>query len=249
MKRLFIIDSDYNVELNKEWLYLVPEFKKIMQRKWSCEGDYDGRKKIMQQRVFGYIYLMLEYASPLFNYEEDARRAEALSMMNLKPGDIDEAGVAAAYKKYEELMEGQSRILLSLRGVYAVMDKMDNHLKTIDFNAVDKMGKPLHTPASVIRVVKDMNMAYDSIQQMERRVMEDMKKEGNTIRGKATLGGKEGKRAATIWTEGIGPEDNEISKSIENAIEDGKPVATVATRPTMSQLGNYLKPLIEEEDE
>lgn len=249
MKRLFIINNDYEIDLNKEWLHLVPEFSVILHRVWKCEGDADGRKKLMQRRVFGYIYLTVDYASHLFTWTEEARKAEALKMMKLKPGDIEHPNVQAAIKKYEELQLESVPALKALRGMYGALERMNDYLENIDFNDVDKTGKPKHTPASVTRAIKDMNAAYDAMATMERRVMEDLKKEGgNTIRGTATLGGKEGKRKKE-WVEGTGPTSNEVQKSIEKAIENDEDIIPTDSQISFRRMGEYLKSLTKEEDD
>lgn len=249
MKRLFVIDSDLNMDLNREWLYLVPEFNKLMRQKIKWDGDYDGRRKIYQMRVFGYIYLMLDFASPLFNYEEDARRAEAMGMMNLKPDDIDKADVVAAYMRYDVLIENSSRMLKSLRGAYGMLDKLDDHFSKISFDETDKMGRPKYNSSVVSKSIKDINAMYDSLQTMERRVMDDLKQESNTIRGRATLGGKEGKRTTTVWVEGGSKMASEINQAIQEGVEADKDIVATELQPTMANLGNFIKPLTADEDE
>lgn len=248
MKRLFIISNDYEIDLNKEWLHLIPEFSKVLHRRWLCEGDADGRKKIMAKRIFGYIYLMLDYASPLFTWEEDARRAEALRMMKLKAGDIDSDGVKDAYNWYVEYQDECLPTLKALRSMHAALRKMNTYLNDIDFDARDKQGKPLHTPGSITRAIKEMNAAYDAVATMERRVLEDLKKESNTIRGTATLGGREGKRKKE-WAEGTGPMQTEIQKSLDTAIEEGKNLVPIDSIPTFKQVGEYLKDITKDQED
>lgn len=251
MKRLFIVENNNEMDLNKEWLHLIPEFSIILHRVWKCEGDADGRKKIMQKRVFGYIWLTIDYSSPLFTWEKEARHQEALKMMQLKPADVLEDKVALAIQKYEELQLESVPALKALRGMYASLEKMNSFLETIDLDAEDKQGKPKYTPSSITRAVKEMNAAYDAVATMERRVMEQLKKEGgNTIRGTATLGGKEGKRNKE-WEEGKGPTRTEIQKSVQQAIQEDKALVSTDTTADFRQMGGYLKSLTtgQEEDE
>lgn len=249
MKRLFVVSNDLDIDLNKEWLHLIPEFSIILHRVWKCEGDADGRKKIMQKKVFGYIWLTIDYGSPLFTWDKDARREEALKMMQLKPGDVDEPRVTAAIQTYERLQLESVPALKALRSMYASLERMNEFLENIDLDAVDKQGKPKHTPASVTRAVKEMNAAYDAVATMERRVMEQLKSEGgNTIRGTATLGGREGKRNKE-WQEGTGPMKTEIQKSIETAIEEGKDLVAKDSTPDFRQMGTYFNQITKDEEE
>lgn len=249
MKRLFVIDNDNDMDLNKEWLHLIPEFSIILHRVWKCEGDADGRKKLMQRRVFGYIYLTVDYASPLFTWEKDARQMEAMKMMNLKSGDLEHENIMAAIKKYDDMQYECAPTMKALRAMYASVDKMNQFLEDIDLSQVDKQGKPMYTPASITRAIKEMNAAYDAIHTMERRVQEQLKQEGgNTIRGTATLGGREGKRDKN-WSEGSGPTTTEVQKSINEAIENGKVVAAVNSPTDYRSMGNYLNDLTKDTEE
>jgi hypothetical protein len=248
MKRLFVMVNN-EIDLNKEWLHLIPEFSLLLHRVWKCEGDSDGRKKLMQHRIFGYIYLTTDFASPHFTWTKEARHIEAIKAMQLKEGDIQEQKVQDAIKKYEEMQHESVPALKALRGLYSAMDKMNEFLETVDFSEVDKQGKPKYTPNSITMYAKNINAAYDAINTMERRVMESLKQEGgNTIRGTATLGGKEGKRKKE-WAEGIGPTNTEVQNSIDQAIEDGEDIVPVESVPDFRQMGAYLKKLTSEEEE
>lgn len=249
MKRLFVINNENDIDLNKEWLHLIPEFSKILHRVWKVEGDSDGRKKFMQRRVFGYIYMMYDFGSPLYTWKEELRHEEALKMMRLKPADVKEEGVAEAAEKYKELQLESVPALKALHAMYSSLDTMNEYLTRINLSEEDKQGKPKHTPASITRAIKDMNAAYDAVATMERRVMEAMKQEGaNTIRGTATLGGKEGKRAKE-WEEGKGPTKTEIDKSVELALDEGRTLASFTPEADFRKIGAYLKTYTSEDEE
>lgn len=248
MKRLFVMDNEGNIDLNKEWLHMIPEFSVLLHRKWMCEGDADGRKKLMQRRIFSYIYLILDFGSPLFTWEEEARHIEALKSQNLKEGDVQEDKVKAAIRKYDEYLQESSPKLKALRTMHATINKMNTYLENINLEERDKQEKAVHTPATITRAMKDMNAMYDALETMERRVMEEMKKEGgNTIRGTATLGGREGKRKAEDWVESAGPMSSEIQKSIDKAIAEDKQIAAVTGAVDFRRMGATLKAYINEE--
>src|SRR5687767_1513164 len=103
MKRLFVLNNENDLDLNKEWLHLIPEFAAILHRVWKVEGDADGRKKVMQRRVFGYIYFMYDFSSPIYTWKEDRRKEEALARVSLKPADVEESKVKDAIDTYKYL--------------------------------------------------------------------------------------------------------------------------------------------------
>lgn len=243
------MDNEGNIDLNKEWLHMIPEFSVLLHRIWKVEGDSDGRKKLMQRRIFNYIYLTVDFASPLFSWDNDARLLEALKSQNLKSGDVEDPKVQAAIRKYDEYQQESSPKLKALRGMHVVLDKMNTYLETISLEERDNQGKAIHTPSSITRAMKEMNAAYDALETMERRVLEELKKEGgNTIRGTATLGGKEGKRKE--FQESAGPMVSEVQKSIEKAIEDGKEIAlTEASSSDFRTVGGMLLKMTREEEE
>jgi hypothetical protein len=249
MKRLFVINNENDLDLNKEWLHLIPEFSIILHRVWKVEGDSDGRKKYMQRRIFGYIYFMYDLSSPIYTWKEERRKEEALLRVNLKPADVEEEKVRIAVETYKYLQYESIPALKALDAMYASLSSMNEYLTTIDLNEVDKQGKPKHTPASITRAIKDMNAAYDAVATMERRIMEKMKEEGgNTIRGTATLGGKEGKRNKE-WKEGEGPTKTEIQKSVENAIETGQTLASFEPQADFRKMGAMIRAYTSEGEE
>lgn len=249
MKRLFVMDNEGNIDLNKDWLHMIPEFSTLLHRVWKVEGDADGRKKLMQRRIFNYIYLTIDFASPLFTWDKDSKLLEGMKSQNLKSGDIEDPKVQAAIRRYEEMQYESVPALKALRGLYSALSKMNDFLEDVDFAAEDKQGKPKYTPNSITQYAKNINAAYDAINTMERRVMEDLKKEGgNTIRGAATLGGKEGKRKE--WQEGAGPMQSEIQKSVEKAIEEGTEITAVGEPATSFRaMGGLLKKFTSQEEE
>jgi len=199
--RLFTVKEDYQVDLNKEWLYLIPEFAELIRRDKGSKGDYRGDKKLKARREFTFIYFDLDFTSPIREYSEWERREEAMKYADLKESDLDDA-VMTAHAKYLELLNNSARSLKTLKAVEKSLDALDEYFENVDFTKVDKKGELVNTPNQYLMNVERLDKAYTSIENFKKRV-EDQLKGDASIRGTATLGGKEGKRAN--WEESVAP--------------------------------------------
>lgn len=216
--KLFTIDENYMVELNKPWILLIPEFAVLLKRdkgtkqtKWGQEGDYRGDKKLKARREFSFIYFDLDFSSPIREWEDIERRAEAMRYASLTEADLD-GPVMDAHTHYNRMLLKGSRRLRTLRALEKGMDSLDKHFESIDFTLTDKKGELLHDPQKFIRNMELIDKGYISLKSLENRVMEELKGEEG-IRGKATLGMNEGKKRA--WSEAARPLE------LEQGDEDG----------------------------
>lgn len=206
MEPLFKITEAYDVELNKEWIMLIPEFKTIIHSDKGSTGDNDGRKKLKARKQFAYIYFMLDYKSPIESWQFAKKHEEALKYTSLKEADVSDAKFKDAYNKYEELQLANARALKTLAAVRKGLDALDAYYNDIDFNQVDKVGRLLHNPKEVAAGIASLNKMYDEVDKFENRVREQLK-ESSTIRGQATLGDKEHRKSGTdTWKEGSAAE-------------------------------------------
>lgn len=190
--KLFKIGNDFQVELNKEWILMVPEFAELLKRDKGSEGDYRGDKKLKARRELTFIYFDLDFSSPLREWDEFERREESMRYAGLKESNLDEA-VMNAHRTYARLLENSSRSLRTYHAVIKSLDQLDNYFKTVDFVERDKKGEMVHDPKGYLSNLKTLDSAYDSVDKFRKRV-EDELTDGGGIRGKASLGGKEGKR-------------------------------------------------------
>lgn len=201
--RLFEIDDNYEAKLNKEWLSLIPEFAYLLKRdKGGGKGDYRGDKKLRARKEFAFIYFMLDFASPLYEWEPAERREEALRYTGLTEKDIDPY-VMAAHDCYETMLHNASRSLRTLNAVYTSLDQLDNYFSTLDFTEKDKKGELVHTPSAYLLNLQRLNTAYASVDTFKARVAQELKQGSSGIRGTATLGGREARGFSTRpWKEG-----------------------------------------------
>lgn len=195
--KLFEVNEFGEAVVNKPWLSLIPEFQNLFRLaggKVSYERS-DGKKYI------AYIYFMLDFSSPLREWEEDKRRSEALRYTGLTEADLKQPKVKAAIDYYEMLQTSICRALRSYKAAQKGLDKMDEYFEHIDFTQVDKQGKLLYTPNQYIDNIAKTNKAYDELEKLAKRVDTELT-QSSGIRGTAELGERELRRSRGIADEG-----------------------------------------------
>lgn len=190
--RLFEIDENKEVVLNKTWIMMIPEFAELIRRDKGSKGDYRGDKKVRARAEFTFIYFFSDFSSPIRDWEDEERKKEALYYASLEEKDLD-AKLWEAQVKYHQLQLSASRPLRTLKALYKGMDAMDEYFEDIDFKLKDKMGKLLNDPSAFVTNAGKLNKMYDEIRNFERRVEDDLKQVVSGIRGpNSTLGDQEG---------------------------------------------------------
>jgi hypothetical protein len=190
------------IALNKPWISMVPEFKDILVKSKPVRGDMDGRKKIHAFRIFTFIYMLVDFKSPLRDMTDEERYKEALRCSELVETDITEQ-VKKATAIYELYQENCARSLRTLKSMRRSLDQLDKYFETIDFTKTDKKGELLHSAKEYQANMKGVKDTYQSYEEFEERVHKELMAEA-TVRGDRKLGGKEGKR--TSWEEGKRPD-------------------------------------------
>jgi len=217
--KLFELDIDTNeIKLNRPWLWMVPEFADLLRRDKGSPSDYDGRRKLKAKKEFTYIYFMVDFASPLRDWEPDEKHKEAMYYANLEEKDIDD-GVKIARKKYEELFLKAARSLRTYNALLKTLDAMDSYYENLDFTETDKKGELLHNPLTVANSVDKLDKMHTAVANFAKRVEEELTQGPSSIRGTAELGDNEGKKKGE-WSErdiGMGSdrtaENSNVSKS------------------------------------
>jgi hypothetical protein len=213
--KLFTFNDLNELELNKPWIHLIPEFKALLVRDKGSKGDYRGDLKLKAKKEFTYLYFSLDFSSPFKHLDEFERRTQSMQAAGLTETDMDEA-LQSAYRRYDEMLLNSSRSLKTLRSLKKGLDALDEYYETINFNETDGKGALKHSPNSFINNVKQIGPAYDAVEKFEKRVEEELS--GNSgIRGQATLGGKEGKRENS-WKEGK-PKETESTTTTSKVVQ------------------------------
>lgn len=215
--RLFTINELYEVELNKEWVLLVPEFAVLIRRDKGSSGDYRGDKKLKAKRELAYLYFCLDFTSPLREWDDEERKTEALRYAGLSADDIDDK-VLEAWTTYEALLLQSAPSLRTLQSIKKGRAKLDEYFEGVDFDKRDKLGKAYYTPKDYMDNITKLATMDRAIREYEKIVEAELKDEGG-IRGKRELGGKEGtRRTDKVWQEG-GPPSNDPDSADRQTIE------------------------------
>jgi hypothetical protein len=198
--RLFEINDQREVQLNKPWIYLIPEFKVLITRDKGSKGDYDGRHKKKAIQDFTFIYFFCDFNSPIRDYEENERMKEAVYYAGLDESEVgndDELWIAV--KSYESLLLKTSRSLRTYKALLKAQDALDDYYENLDFSKTDKQGKLLHTPESITGSGKKLKEFRAGIKEVEKAVEEELREGGTKIQGKAEKGINEDK--FRTWSE------------------------------------------------
>lgn len=248
---LFVIAEDGLVDLNKIWIQLIPEFKKVYARDKGSEGDYDGRKKLKARKEFTYIYFHSSFLSPLLDYDEEEKHIESLRYAMLER--VDDA-VLQADMEYKRITIKGTRSLRTYKSLLKTLDAYDDYFETLDFTKTDKRsGMLVNNPDSVGKSIERLNKVYDAVENFKKRVDVEMRTGGMGIRGSAELGDNEATDASVNvlnkrgeWSEADIQDKSEDEKEKTIKVE-------VAGRATFAQLAgivqkaNIKKDITEEE--
>lgn len=199
--QLFETGADFKVQLNKEWLLLIPQFKRLVWRDRGSKNDVDGRKKYQTIRELTFIYHFTDPRSPIENIEDlFERREKALQYAELTEKDID-AAVVEAMEEYEYLLDLSVPTLALLRSVKGTLTKLKSFFDNINFNSTDKQGKLLYAPESHIKNVVALGKLHKEVMAFEEIVLAELKAQ-KQARGKMELGDREQSGTKKKWAEG-----------------------------------------------
>jgi hypothetical protein len=194
--RFFELDEDKVVQLNKPWIQLIPELRKLYTRDKGSPGDYDGRHKLRARRDYTMLYFYLDFNSPIRDWEEGERLKEACYYAGLDEAEVKrDEDLWAAARKYEELLINASPALSTHRALMKTKEKLDLYYATLDFTETDKMGKLLHDPISVANSAEKMDKLYASIKKFAKAAEEELKAERQQDPRHRPQGGERGQGA------------------------------------------------------
>ncbi len=131
--KLFKIEN-HILELDKDELRLIPEFKELLVRDKGKNGN-DRFTKATCYKEFKYIYFLCDYKSPYVNYSDKEREHWAKIDSGLDKDWKYDTAIKLAIDKYKFLQETPSiKILNSLqRGLMLSSNVVDNVCNNIQY--------------------------------------------------------------------------------------------------------------------
>lgn len=132
--KLFRLTEAHTLELDKEEIRLIPEFKEILVRDRGKTGNDRGTKSTAYKE-FKYIYFISDYKSPYNDYPDKQREKYSKLDSGLEEDWIPDNVIKRAIDKYRFVQETPSiKILTSLqRGLMLSSSVVDNLCKSIQY--------------------------------------------------------------------------------------------------------------------
>lgn len=182
--RFFIFDNAVNeLRIDEYSILLVKEFKDLWnQNRNKCKEDKTGKNRLKAMKELTFIYLMLDFKSPYYQFTEQQKYEAALIDSGITEEDLKNPEFIAAYNKYDEIQNADPTLSL-IKTAYKTLYKMRIHLDNIDFEDVDADGKPIYKPKDVIADITSIAKARAQLQELELIHKKDLIAAENKIRG------------------------------------------------------------------
>lgn len=187
--KFFIFDNAVNsLRIDEYSILLVKEFADLWdQKRNKCKEDKTGKERMRAIKELTFIYLMLDFKSPYFQFTERDKYEAALLDSGLDESDLKDPIFIAAYNKYDEIQNADP-ILSLIKTAYNTLYKMRVHLDNIDFTETDGDGKPIYKPKDVVADIASIAKMRSQLQELEETHKKDIMAAESKIRGDAEAG-------------------------------------------------------------
>lgn len=188
MIKLFELGENQMADLNKDWISLIPEFRKLLAKDKGGPGDGSGKYKKQAMREFTFIFLMYDFRSPLENYTPEDREEESLKMSGLSKGKMESDGdLWEAIRMYKKLQDNSSKTLQTYRKLKDSTDGLADYIGNMDLYERTETGAKVHSPKEKQEAIIGMPKTMKTLSELEKQVKEEMDG-GPGLRGDATKG-------------------------------------------------------------
>ncbi len=176
--KLFKLNSDYDVEPEKETIMLIPEFAELWKLKYNVgPNDSDGRDRKRGIAEIIYLYFFCDYRSEFSELSVSERKEAALNAAGLD-GDYKISGtLKGAEQKYLQMQE--TRELKLLKSAYGTIDKLQAYFDEITID--DKNAK------NTLENLSKLGAVLTGLKKLEEQVQKQEQKDGGS-RGGAEKG-------------------------------------------------------------
>ena len=188
--QFFIFNNSTNsLEIDEHSILLVKEFADLWdQGRNKCKEDKTGKLRLRAFKELTYIYLVLDFKSPYFQYKESEKHTAALADSGMTEDMLKDETFLAAFRKYKEIQDSDpilSLIKTSLNTLFKLQIWLDN----IDFeDDIDDEGRLLYKPKEIFDSIAGIDRMRDQLLALEKKHKDGLKAEGNSVRGEVELG-------------------------------------------------------------
>lgn len=185
----FVYDNaEHSLKIDEYSILLVKEFKDLWDIKRNkCAEDKTGKLRLLAWKELTYIYLVLDFKSPYFQYKEADKHVAALADSGLTEDQLKDDMFLAAFRKYKEIQESDP-ILSLIKTAYNTLFKLQVFLDNIDFEAdVDNDGRLLYKPKEIMDSIGSIATMRTRLQELEVMHKKNLAA-ASKVRGDAELG-------------------------------------------------------------
>ena len=188
--QFFIFNNDTNsLEINEYDILLVKEFKDLWdQERNKCKEDKTGKMRLKAYKELTYIYLVLDFKSPYFQYKESEKHTAAMVDSGMTEDMLKDETFLAAFRKYKQIQDSDP-ILSLIKTSMNTLFKLQIWLDNIDFeDDIDDEGRLLYKPKEIFDSIAGIDKMRDQLLALEKKHKDGLKAEGNSVRGEVELG-------------------------------------------------------------
>lgn len=181
-------NADNTLKIDEYSILLIKEFKDLWDEKRNkCKEDKTGKERRRAFKELTYIYLVLDFKSPYFQYTEKQKHEAALADSELTEEMLQDELFLAAFRKYKEL-QNSDPILALIKTAYNTLYKMQIHLDNIDFEEINEAnGTPLYKPKDVLADIASIATMRTKLQELETTHKNNLAA-ASKVRGDSELG-------------------------------------------------------------
>lgn len=165
----FIFDSAENaLRIDDYGILLVKEFSDLWDiNRNKCKEDKTGKLRLLAYKELTYIYLVLDFKSPYFQYKEGDKHTAAMGDSGMTEEMLKDEKFLAAFRKYREIQESDP-ILSLIKTAYNTLFKLQIFLDNVDFEQdVDADGRLLYKPKEIFDSIASIATMRTKLQELE----------------------------------------------------------------------------------
>lgn len=156
VKILKIDEAGEIIGFEEEELSTLSVFKSILTLKYNQQpGDIDGRKRNRAKAEMKYVFLRYDPRSPYREYNEVDRENESRIEVGFPADWAPSVELKLFIQAYEKIVNSD-RFMRLCKAAESAIDKLETHLKNIDFTEKNNSGGLVNNPKDVINIISSL---------------------------------------------------------------------------------------------